>query len=85
MVEKRPARIWWRKHRSAEDKLMALSLITEGPTGLFDVFLYSPGPNGMRRIAEETVAGSPADVQQKADGLAREMLRHDCADCDGWV
>jgi hypothetical protein len=85
MVEKRPARIWWRKHRSAENQVIALSLVTEGPSGHFDVFLYSPGPAGPRRIAEDAATGGPAEAQRRADSLVGEFLRHRCEDCDGWV
>jgi hypothetical protein len=85
MVAKRPARIWWRKHRSVENQLIALALVTEGPFGHFDVFLYAPGPAGTRRIAEDGAVGGPGEAQQRADSLVREILRHECAGCDGWV
>ncbi len=85
MVEKRPARIWWRKHRSAENRLMALALVTETPLGQFDLFVYQPGPSGTQRMAEETIEGSPECAQRRADALVRELLHHECIDCAGWV
>lgn len=85
MVEKRPGRIWWRKHRSAENRLVALALVTEGPFGQFDVFVYQHDPDGTRRVAEETVQSSPAEAQGRADTLVRQLLHHECTACDGWV
>jgi hypothetical protein len=85
MVAKRPTRIWWRKHRSSDNQLVALALVTEGPFGHFDVFLYAPGAAGTRRIAEDGAVGGPAEAQQRSDSLVREILQHDCAGCDGWV
>jgi hypothetical protein len=85
MVAKRPTRIWWRKHRSSDNQLVALALVTEGPFGHFDVFLYAPGAAGTRRIAEDGAVGGPAEAQQRSDSLVREILQHDCVGCDGWV
>ena len=85
MVEKRPARIWWRKHRGAENRLTALALVTETPLGQFDVFVYQPGPMGTQRLAEETIEGSPEGAQCRADALVKELLHHECVDCAGWV
>jgi hypothetical protein len=85
MVAKRPTRIWWRKHRSSDNQLIALALVTEGPFGHFDVFLYAPGAAGTRRIAEDGAIGGPAEAQQRSDSLVREILQHDCAGCDEWV
>ena len=85
MVEKRPARIWWRKHRSAENRLTALALVTETPLGQFDLFVYQPGATGTQRLAEETIDGSPEGAQRRADELVRELLHHECIDCAGWV
>jgi hypothetical protein len=85
MVAKRPTRIWWRKHRSSDNQLIALALVTEGPFGHFDVFLYAPGAAGTRRIAEDGAIGGPAEAQQRSDSLVREILRHDCVGCDAWV
>ncbi len=85
MVEKRPARIWWRKHRSVDNRLLALALVTETPLGQFDVFVYQPGPTGTLRLAEETIDGSPECAQHRADELVRELLHHECNGCAGWV
>ena len=85
MVEKRPARIWWRKHRDGHNQLIALALITEGPAGHFDIFLYAPGPAGNRRIAEDAARGGALDAQGRADGLVRRVLRHECEGCEDWV
>lgn len=85
MVEKRPARIWWRKHRSVEDKLLGLALVSETPLGQFDVFVYQPGLTGTLRLAEETIDGSPECAQRRADDLVRELLHHECNACMGWV
>jgi len=85
MVEKRPARIWWRKHRDVENRLAALALVTEGFGGQLDIFIYRPASARITRVAEETIQGSPGEAQERADALVIELLRHRCAGCDRWV
>ena len=82
---KRPHRLWWRKHRSAEKKLIALALVSEAPLGQFDLFVYQPAPGGIRRMAEETIGCSAEDAQGRADALVRDLLRHECAGCGEWI
>ena len=77
--------MWWRKHRSVENKLLALALVSETPLGQFDVFVYQPGTAGTQRLAEETIDGSPDCARLRADALVRELLHHDCNGCADWV
>ena len=82
MVEKRPTRIWWRKHRGADNRLAALALVTEALGGQFDIFIYRPASARIARVAEETIRGSSDEAQERADTLVGDLLHHRCDGCD---